>query len=83
MISSPVLCSSIRNTGIQGSPRQSAQMHAHIDAQRQHTRSHACSSAKSVASSADACLQEPMAINKSALVTIIGRPREVALNVPS
>ncbi|KAH1130436.1 hypothetical protein J1N35_001814 [Gossypium stocksii] len=53
---------------------------AHRDAQLQHTRNHACSSAKSVVPSACVCLQALTATNNLALATIIGRPREEAPN---
>ncbi|XWS43091.1 hypothetical protein CRYUN_Cryun16bG0072000 [Craigia yunnanensis] len=46
------------------------------DAQRHNTRSHACSSAISAASSACVCHRELMETIKSALATTIGRPRE-------
>ncbi|KAL8133383.1 hypothetical protein AgCh_008738 [Apium graveolens] len=53
------------------------------DAQTQHTKSHACSSAKSVAQSACACHQEHMETRKSALAMIIGRQRGEVLNALS
>ncbi|KAF8395645.1 hypothetical protein HHK36_019595 [Tetracentron sinense] len=54
---------------------KNAHLVAPQDAQRQHTRSHACSSAKSVAPSACACLPAHMETSSSALATITGRPR--------
>ncbi|KAF8403587.1 hypothetical protein HHK36_011691 [Tetracentron sinense] len=48
---------------------------APLDAQRQLTRSHACSSAKSVAPSACVCLRAHTETSSLALATITGRPR--------
>ncbi|KAJ0021452.1 hypothetical protein Pint_30961 [Pistacia integerrima] len=53
---------------------------AHTDAQPQHTRNHACSSAKNAVQSVCVCPLEPMATSKLALATTIGRPREEAPN---
>ncbi|KAJ0042671.1 hypothetical protein Pint_18580 [Pistacia integerrima] len=47
-----------------------------IDAQQHHTRSHACSSAKSAATNAFACLLVFTATSKFALATTTGRPRK-------
>lgn len=49
---------------------------AHKDAQKQRSRSHACSSVKSAVPSACVSLQELMGTRNSALATTIGRPRE-------
>ncbi|KAK6936283.1 hypothetical protein RJ641_033313 [Dillenia turbinata] len=68
----------IISTGIQVSLRQSVLVHVLIDARRLNTRSHACSFARNVASSADVFLLALMATKKSALVIIIGRPKGVA-----
>ena len=45
-------------------------------AQKQHSKSHACSSAKSAVLNAYVFLQELMGTRNSALATITGRPRE-------
>lgn len=55
---------------------QSAHLIAQQDAQRQHTRSHACSFARSVALSACVCHLELMETNNLVLVTITGKLRE-------
>jgi hypothetical protein len=49
-------------------------------AQPQHTRSHACSSAKSAVQSACVCLPARMGTNSLALATTTGRPREEGPN---
>lgn len=56
---------------------------AQQDAQRRNTRSHVCSSAKSVVQSACACLQEHMETRNSALAMITGRQRGEDLNALS
>lgn len=55
---------------------QNAHLIAQQDAQRQHSRSRACSFARSVAPSACVCLLELMETNNFVLVTITGKPRE-------
>lgn len=55
---------------------QSAEGGARVGAQRRRTRSHACSSARSVVLNACVCLREPMETSRFAPATITGRPRE-------
>ncbi|KAF7121314.1 hypothetical protein RHSIM_Rhsim13G0216800 [Rhododendron simsii] len=55
---------------------KSAEGSARVGAQRRRTRSHACSSARSVVLNACVCLREPMETSRFALATITGRPRE-------
>ncbi|CAI9099741.1 OLC1v1036603C1 [Oldenlandia corymbosa var. corymbosa] len=52
----------------------------HTDAQKQHSRSHACSSVRNVVQLAFVFLQALMATSNLALVTITGRPNEAVLN---
>ncbi|KAF4377422.1 hypothetical protein F8388_000616 [Cannabis sativa] len=52
------------------------------DAQRHHTRSHASSSARSVAQHAFAFLQASTATRKPALATTIGKPRRENPSAP-
>ncbi|KAL3530182.1 hypothetical protein ACH5RR_009504, partial [Cinchona calisaya] len=83
---SPLLGSSMQpkriiSTSIRASPRQSVLVHAHIDAQKQLTRSLACSFVRNVASNVNVCLPGHTEINKSAPVTITGRLKEEAPNV--
>ena len=59
---------------------QIANPNVRIVARRHHTRSRACSSARSVVQHASAFLLAPMATNKSALATTIGRPKKEAPN---
>jgi hypothetical protein len=55
---------------------QSAVHVAPKDAQKQRSRSHACSSAKSAVQSACVCLRELTGTRNPVLATTIGRPRE-------
>lgn len=55
---------------------------AHIDAPIRNTGNHVCSSVKSAVQNACACLLVLMAISKSALVIITGRPKEEDLSAP-
>lgn len=59
---------------------QSVDQDAATGAQKQHTRSHACSSARNAVQSVCVCQLAPMATSKPALATITGRPRGVDLN---
>ncbi|PIN06896.1 hypothetical protein CDL12_20539 [Handroanthus impetiginosus] len=72
----------MQSTGIRAFLRQSVQVHAHIDAQKQLTRSHACSFARNVASSVGACPLALTATNKFVLATITGKPKGVDQNAP-
>ncbi|KAF1880992.1 hypothetical protein Lal_00023022 [Lupinus albus] len=55
---------------------------AHRDAQKHSTRSHACSSAKSVVPSVYVFLLELMATSKFVLAITTGRPKEEDPNAP-
>ncbi|PIM98637.1 hypothetical protein CDL12_28879 [Handroanthus impetiginosus] len=59
---------------------KSVEEDALTDAQRPHTRSRACSSARNAVQSVCACLQAHTATSKFAPATITGRPREADQN---
>ncbi|KAL5745181.1 hypothetical protein ACOSP7_026327 [Xanthoceras sorbifolium] len=63
-------------TSAVSSDHRTANRGARIDARLRHTRSHACFSARNAAQSACVCLLELMETSRSALATIIGRPRK-------
>ncbi|GLJ49997.1 hypothetical protein SUGI_1063510 [Cryptomeria japonica] len=71
------------STSTLDSSKESVQEHVHTGAQRLNTESHACSSARSAASSVDVFLQEPMATKRSAPATTIGKPKKENPSVPS
>src|SRR5574337_1173438 len=59
---------------------KNVEVDAKRDAQRQHSRSHACSFVKSAVPNACVCLMELMATSNLVLVTMNGRLKEEAQN---
>lgn len=59
---------------------QNVHLDALVDAQKLHSRSHACFSVKNAVQSVCACLLGHMATSKFALATITGKPRAVDQN---
>ncbi|KAL3620346.1 hypothetical protein CASFOL_035258 [Castilleja foliolosa] len=86
-ILAPKQASSAKNGNLQygiseGSLQPQGNVHqdAHIGAQRQHSRSHACSTAKNVVQCVCVCHLAHMGTSKFALATTTGKPREVDQN---